>query len=60
MPAMTKTQKLPLFPACEFSVSCSETPRKTHRFQIDNHCHDCCEIYVNVTGDVSFMVEETL
>ena len=60
MPAMTKTQKLPLFPACELSVSCSETTRKTHRFQIDNHCHDCCEIYVNVTGDVSFMVEETL
>ena len=46
--------------ACELSVSYSESTRKTHKFQIDNHCHDCCEIYINLTGDVSFMVEDTL
>lgn len=60
MASIVKNQNLPPLPACELSVSYSETTRKTHRFQIDNHCHDCCEIYVNVTGDVSFMVEETL
>lgn len=60
MTAMAKKQNLPAFPACEFSVSYSEPTRKTHKFQIDSHCHDCCEIYVNLTGDVSFMVEDTL
>lgn len=44
----------------ELSVSYGETDRQHHFFQIESHCHDCCEIYVNVTGDVSFMVEDTL
>lgn len=44
----------------ELSVSYCVTDRKHHDYQIESHSHDCCEIYVNVTGDVSFMVEDTL
>ena len=37
-----------------------EIEPEKHKFQIDEHSHDCCEDYVNVEGDVSFMVEDTL
>lgn len=48
-----------LYPT-ELSISFVETDRKHHSYQIDRHCHDRCEIYVNLSGDVSFMVEDTL
>lgn len=34
--------------------------RKNHTFEIDSHVHDKCEIYVNLSGDISFMVENKI
>lgn len=41
----------------EFNIEYSELERKNHFKQIDNHVHSECEIYINLTGDISFMVD---
>lgn len=48
------------FPAVnefEFKIRYSELDRSTHVQEIDLHTHEECEIYINLAGDISFMVE---
>lgn len=44
----------------EFSIDYNVLHRKEHVFEIDPHVHDKCEIYVNLSGDISFMVENKI
>lgn len=44
----------------DFSISYSEAEKKSHVIGIDSHMHDKCEIYINLTGDISFMVENEI
>ena len=44
----------------DFDIQYSETDRKSHVFEIDQHTHEKCEIYINLTGDVSFVVDGRL
>lgn len=44
----------------DLNIQYAETDRKSHIFEIDLHTHKKCEIYVNLTGDVSFVVDERL
>lgn len=37
-----------------------ELPPENSARQITRHAHECCEIYVNVSGDVSFAVEDSI
>ncbi len=43
-----------------FNIMYGMQQRKSHTFQINSHIHEQCEIYINLTGDVSFMVENCL
>lgn len=43
-----------------FKIAHSISKKETHFYQIDSHVHDECELYVNVSGDISFMVENKL
>ena len=59
-----KTEKRKIsFPSIsqfDFDIQYSETDRKSHIFEIDQHTHEKCEIYVNLSGDVSFVVDGRL
>ena len=44
----------------DFNIQYAKLDRASHVQGIDMHTHDECEIYVNLTGDVSFMVEDRL
>lgn len=44
----------------EFQIKYTETNQKMHVNEIDLHTHNEFEIYVNVSGDVSFLVENNL
>ena len=37
-----------------------ELPPGNNARKITRHAHECCEIYVNVSGDVSFAVEDAI
>ena len=50
----------PAIGAFEFSIKYTETDRASHFLEIDLHTHRECEIYINLSGDVSFMVENRL
>ena len=50
----------PAIGAFNFSIKYNETDRRTHFREIDLHVHKECEIYVNLSGDVSFFVENKL
>ena len=43
-----------------FMIEYSETDRKNHIHEIHLHTHEKLEIYINLTGDVSFLVENNL
>ncbi|MBQ8894451.1 MAG: helix-turn-helix domain-containing protein [Clostridia bacterium] len=43
-----------------FTFSITHVPHEIPRVINDSHIHDQCEIYVNVSGEVSFMVEGQL
>lgn len=43
-----------------FKISYNELHKKTHFFQIDTHVHTECEIYINLSGDISFMVDDEI
>lgn len=43
-----------------FSIEHNTLHQKEHIFEIDPHIHDCCEVYVNLSGDISFMVENNI
>lgn len=44
----------------DFQIEYSETNQKIHTYEIDIHTHDEFELYINISGDVSFLVENTL
>ena len=44
----------------DFSISYVETTRDSPGNQFDSHVHSECEIYINLSGDVSFMVEDQI
>lgn len=44
----------------QLSMKYKETDRRSHIFEIDMHSHAECELIVNLSGDVSFMVENDL
>lgn len=44
----------------DFRISYVEITRDSPENQYDSHVHSECEIYINLTGDVSFMVEDRI
>ena len=50
----------PMLHAFDFDIQYALTDRYSHVREIDMHSHRECEIYVNLSGDVSFMVEDRL
>lgn len=44
----------------DFMIKYNETERKSHTHEIDMHTHKLFEIYINLSGDVSFLVENNL
>ncbi|MBQ9805265.1 MAG: helix-turn-helix transcriptional regulator [Clostridia bacterium] len=44
----------------DFRISYVEITRDSPNNQYDSHVHSECEIYVNLSGDVSFMVEKQI
>jgi AraC-like DNA-binding protein/quercetin dioxygenase-like cupin family protein len=57
-----KTTKLqiPALSEFQFQIKYTETNKNIHTHEIDIHKHDEFEIYVNLSGDVSFLVENDL
>ena len=41
----------------DFFIETATLMPETHKLEIDAHTHEKCEIYINLTGDISFMVE---
>ncbi len=58
-PEITKFT-FPELNAFNFHIKYTETNRKSHVHEIDLHTHDEFEIYINLSGDVSFLVENRL
>lgn len=56
---LTKFQ-MPGLNAFDFQIKYTETNQKIHFHEIDLHTHDEFELYINFSGDVSFLVENTL
>ena len=52
--------KIPQVNAFDFRVKYSATDRKRHHYEITLHTHRELEIYINLSGDVSFLVGNTL
>lgn len=52
--------KIPPLNEFDFQIKYTETDRKSHTFEIGLHTHNEFEIYVNLSGDVSFLVENNL
>lgn len=44
----------------DFMIQYGETDRRSHTYEIELHTHEEFEIYINLTGDVSFLVENSL
>lgn len=56
---VTKVQMPGLNPF-DFQIKYTETNQKIHFHEIDLHTHAEFELYINLSGDVSFLVESTL
>jgi len=52
--------KFPTLNGFEFSIKHSLSKIKTEKTAEDPHIHNACEIYVNLSGNVSFMVENNI
>lgn len=52
--------KIPSLNCFDFQIKYTETDRRTHTHEIGLHTHTEFEIYINVSGDVSFLVENSL
>lgn len=52
--------KIPSLNEFDFQIKYSETDRKSHTHEIGLHTHNELEIYINLSGDVSFLVENNL
>lgn len=46
--------KIPGLNEIGFKINYCEVYKKNHYFEIDSHIHTKCEIYVNISGDISF------
>ncbi len=44
----------------DFNIKYSETAAGLSENEFEHHIHATCEIYINISGDVSFMVENTI
>ena len=55
-----KKFKTPKINPFDFQIKYTETDRNRHRFEIDMHAHTEFEIYINLSGDVSFLVNNRL
>ena len=44
----------------DFMIQYAETDKRSHVYEIELHTHEELEIYINLTGDVSFLVENNL
>ena len=53
-------EKFDLVNTFDMKVTYSETDCNMSENQFDAHVHEECEIYINLSGDVSFMVENRL
>lgn len=61
MPNGTITKlKIPALKEFDFQIKYSELNRKTHTHEIDFHTHNELELYINLSGDVSFLVDRSL
>lgn len=43
-----------------FQIKYTETDQKSHVHEIGIHTHNECELYINISGDISFLVENKL
>lgn len=51
---------IPALNAFDFQIKHTETDRKSHHHEITLHSHREFEIYINISGDVSFLVKNNL
>ncbi|MBQ2704761.1 MAG: helix-turn-helix transcriptional regulator [Clostridia bacterium] len=56
----SKKIKIPTINSFDFQIKYSKTDRKRHTVGIDIHAHDEFELYINLSGDVAFLVENKL
>ncbi len=52
--------KIPALNEFDFQIKLTETNRSIHTQEIELHTHNEFELYVNLSGDVSFLVENNL
>jgi AraC-like DNA-binding protein len=52
--------KIPRINEFDFQIKYTETDRKSHTYEIGLHTHNEFELYINLSGDVSFLVENNL
>ena len=52
--------EMPALNGFHFQIKYTETDRSRHFHEINLHTHSEFEIYINLTGEVSFLVENTL
>lgn len=57
---MTQTHAFPALAPFTLSVAYKELDARSPENVYDAHIHDVCEVYINVSGDVSFEVEGTV
>lgn len=56
----TTKLKIPALNAFDFQIKLTEKERRTHTREIDLHTHSEFELYINLSGDVSFLVANNL
>ena len=52
--------KIPTLNEFDFQIKLTETNRSLHTHEIELHTHNEFELYINLSGDVSFLVENNL
>ncbi len=57
---MQNEQTLSPFTSPRFRIAYAELDSQSRLNTFDSHTHDWCEIYVNLSGDVSFVVENSV
>ena len=51
---------IPAVNTFDFQIKLTETDRRSHTYEIGLHTHEEFELYINLSGDVSFLVENNL
>ena len=52
--------KMPHISRFDFQIKYTETDKNSHFHEVYQHTHDEFELYINLSGEVSFLVENTL